>query len=100
MKNSPVVALISTLAIALLVGCQHTHNVPPEVKVHRGEPFGALEMNDPKFFTLIAPASPIEKLASGRLVEGPVWFKGQVSSFQVSRAMPFGNGSKASISIY
>jgi gluconolactonase len=73
---------ITTFALALnllsLAGCQH-HPLPKEVKTHRGEPFGSLEVNDPndpKFFELIPAATPIEKLASGfDWSEGPVWFK-------------------------
>jgi gluconolactonase len=59
-----------------LTGCQHHPKPPPNIQAHGGEPFGALEMNDPKFFTLIAPATPIEKLASGfDWSEGPVWIE-------------------------
>jgi gluconolactonase len=76
MKISTRVALPFTLAVTLLIGCQHTSKVPREIKVHNSVPFGALEMNDAAFFTVIAPASPIEKLASGfDWSEGPVWFK-------------------------
>lgn len=76
MKDPCRFTLTFTIFASLLMGCQHPQKLPPEVKVHRGEPFGALEMNDPKLFSLIAPASPIEKLASGfDWSEGPVWIK-------------------------
>ena len=62
--------------VALVAGCQSPAKPPPNIKAHAGDPFGALEMNDPAFFALIAPATPIEKLASGfDWSEGPVWIK-------------------------
>ncbi len=61
----------------LLAGCQHTSPpLPHGIQTHRGEAFGSLEVNDPKFFELISPSTPIEKLASGfDWSEGPVWIK-------------------------
>jgi gluconolactonase len=75
MKNSPAFALACALG-CLFAACQNTRQVPSNIRVHSGEPFGALEVNDPGFVTLIAPATPIEKLASGfDWSEGPVWIK-------------------------
>jgi gluconolactonase len=68
------------LATFLLAGCQSSHHshptLPAEIKVHSGEAFGTLEVNDPNFFTLIELSAPIQKLASGfDWSEGPVWIK-------------------------
>jgi gluconolactonase len=68
------------LAALLFAGCQHTHEnrhpLPANIKAHAGESFGTLEVNDPRFFTLIELSAPIEKLASGfDWSEGPVWIK-------------------------
>ena len=68
------------LATLLLAGCQSTqqdqHSLPATIKAHGGESFGTLEVNDPRFFTLIDLSAPIEKLASGfDWSEGPVWIK-------------------------
>lgn len=53
-----------------------SHPLPATIKNHNGEPFGSLEVNDPQFFTLVAVAAPLEKLASGfDWSEGPVWIK-------------------------
>jgi gluconolactonase len=50
--------------------------LPATIKSHSGETFGTLEVNDPRFFTLIELTSPIQKLASGfDWSEGPVWIK-------------------------
>jgi gluconolactonase len=71
----------ATALLALLIaGCQSSHHshptLPAEIKVHSGEPFGTLEVNDPNFFTLIELSAPIQKLASGfDWSEGPVWIK-------------------------
>jgi gluconolactonase len=64
------------LAALVMTGCQHTPQVPATIAVHKGEPFGALEVSDPKFLTLIDSTTPIEKLASGfDWSEGPIWIK-------------------------
>ncbi len=70
------------LATLLFAGCQshHSHqtqqSLPATIKAHQGESFGTLEVNDPKFFTLIELSAPIQKLASGfDWSEGPVWMK-------------------------
>jgi gluconolactonase len=68
------------LATLLIAGCQSSHHshptLPAEIKVHPGESFGTLEVNDPNFFTLIELSAPIQKLASGfDWSEGPVWIK-------------------------
>ena len=68
------------LATLLLAGCQSNqqsgHSLPATIKAHAGESFGTLEVNDPRFFTLIDLSAPIEKLASGfDWSEGPVWIK-------------------------
>lgn len=66
------------LAAVTITGCQHTkpQPLPDEIRSHTGETFGSLEVNDPKFFTLIELTSPIQKLASGfDWSEGPVWIK-------------------------
>jgi len=68
------------LCALLLAGCQSTresrHALPANIKDHAGESFGTLEVNDPRFFTLIELTAPIEKLASGfDWSEGPVWIK-------------------------
>jgi gluconolactonase len=68
------------LTALLFAGCQHTHEsrpaLPANIKAHHGESFGTLEVNDPRFFTLIELSAPIEKLASGfDWSEGPVWIK-------------------------
>ena len=72
--------LCLSIATPFFIGCQHTasgdHRLPAEIKVHHGESFGTLEVNDPKFLTLIELTSPIQKLASGfDWSEGPVWIK-------------------------
>lgn len=66
------------LAAAVLAGCQHArqHPLPDTIKAHNGETFGTLEVNDPRFFTLIELTAPLQKLASGfDWSEGPVWIK-------------------------
>jgi gluconolactonase len=79
-STRPFALLLATLLIA---GCQsaghHRHpTLPAEIKVHSGESFGTLEVNDPNFFTLIELSAPIQKLASGfDWSEGPVWIKEQ-----------------------
>ncbi len=65
-----------TTGILALIGCRTTPPLPPEIRAHRGEPFGSMEVIDPMFFALIPAATPIEKLASGfDWSEGPVWIK-------------------------
>ena len=76
-STRPFAIALTTL---LFVGCQSSHHghssLPPEIKIHPGEAFGTLEVNDPNFFTLIDLAAPIQKLASGfDWSEGPVWIK-------------------------
>ena len=65
-----------TTGILALTGCRTNQSLPPEIRAHRGEPFGSLEVKDPVFFALIPAATPIEKLASGfEWSEGPVWIR-------------------------
>lgn len=74
-----------SVALAALTGCQSTEPaastsarvpLPASITNHTGEAFGALEVNDPLFFTLISATTPLEKLASGfDWSEGPVWIK-------------------------
>ncbi len=80
--NSPCFIRPAAVALASVVlftaGCQHTMLQPPpaEIRAHGGETFGTLEVNDPKFFTLIELTAPLQKLASGfDWSEGPVWIK-------------------------
>jgi gluconolactonase len=75
MNNTRTTMFALALGLSLLTGCQHG-SMPNGIRVHHGEAFGSLEVNDPTFFELIAPATPIEKLASGfDWAEGPVWIK-------------------------
>jgi gluconolactonase len=74
MKGSFLAPLTSACAALTLAGCQTS--LPPEIKTHHGESFGSIEVLDPKLNALIAPGTPIEKLASGfDWSEGPVWIK-------------------------
>ena len=67
--------LITTFTAVLLAGCQ-TATPPHGIKNHSGESFGSIEVLDPKLNSLIAPGTPIEKLASGfDWSEGPIWIK-------------------------
>jgi gluconolactonase len=80
MKSKPIAVSVIYLnvAILVLVGCKSVprHIVPPEIRNHTGEAFGALEVNDPAFFELVPATSALEKLASGfDWSEGPVWIK-------------------------
>jgi gluconolactonase len=57
------------------MGCQLAPP-PPNITVHHGESFGQIEVLDARLNALIAPGTPIEKLASGfDWSEGPVWIK-------------------------
>src|SRR5690348_1112090 len=64
--------LITTV---LAAGCLHKPlPVPTDVRSMGPETFGSLEVNDPRFFTLIEVTTPLEKIASGfDWAEGPVW---------------------------
>jgi gluconolactonase len=74
MKGSLLIPLLSAAVAFTLAGCQTA--VPREIKIHHGEKFGSIEILDPKLNSLIAPGTPIEKLASGfDWSEGPVWIK-------------------------
>ena len=80
MKATRITAILLPLATLLLAGCQHTrpgaNALPAIIQNHRGESFGTLEVNDPRFFTLVELTSPIQKLASGfDWSEGPIWIK-------------------------
>ena len=78
MNVTRLIASSFALSALLLTGCQHSkpQSLPATIKVHNGETFGTLEVNDPKFFTLIDLTAPIQKLASGfDWSEGPVWIK-------------------------
>ena len=60
---------------SIMTGCQHPPQpVPANVRSQTPETFGSLEVNDPRFFTLIEVTAPLEKVASGfDWAEGPVW---------------------------
>ena len=80
MKGFLLVPLASISAAFVLAGCQTFSTpglpLPPEIKVHRGEHFGSIEVLDPKLNTLIAPGASLEKLASGfDWSEGPIWIR-------------------------
>ncbi len=78
MNATRLLASSFALSALLLTGCQHSkpQPLPATIKVHNGETFGTLEVNDPKFFTLIDLTAPIQKLASGfDWSEGPIWIK-------------------------
>ena len=78
MNATRLLASSFALSTLLLTGCQHSkpQPLPATIKVHNGETFGTLEVNDPKFFTLIDLTAPIQKLASGfDWSEGPIWIK-------------------------
>lgn len=78
MKATRRFSISLVLATALLAGCQHSRLQPPPatVKAHNAETFGTLEVNDPRFFSLIELTAPLQKLASGfDWSEGPVWIK-------------------------
>lgn len=78
MKANHLLALSFAVSTALLAGCQHSQLQPPPatVKAHNAETFGTLEVNDPRFFSLIELTAPLQKLASGfDWSEGPVWIK-------------------------
>ena len=80
MKATRITAILLPLATLLLAGCQHTrpsaNQLPALIQNHHGESFGTLEVNDPRFFTLVELTSPIQKLASGfDWSEGPIWIK-------------------------
>jgi gluconolactonase len=70
------------LGLAVFTGCQttvapnHSRALPSTITNHHGESFGSLQVIDPAFSELIAPNTPLEKLASGfDWSEGPVWIK-------------------------
>jgi gluconolactonase len=78
MNSTRILPIAFALAAAIFTGCQHTQPqpLPANVKAHSGETFGSLEVNDPKFFTLVELTAPLQKLASGfDWSEGPIWFK-------------------------
>src|SRR5437868_9699980 len=74
MNGSSLIPIAIACVTVILTGCQTS--LPPEIKVHHGESFGSIEVLDSKLNSLIAPGTPIEKLASGfDWSEGPVWIK-------------------------
>ena len=76
MRSHLLFLSLVTTGILALTGCRTNPPLPPEIRAHRGEPFGSLEVKDPVFFALIPAATPIEKLASGfEWSEGPVWIR-------------------------
>ena len=58
-----------TTGILALTGCRTNQPLPPDIRAHRGEPFGSLEVKDPVFFALVSAATPLEKLASGDVIK-------------------------------
>lgn len=78
MNSTRILPIALALAAAVFAGCQHPQpqSLPVNITAHSGETFGSLEVNDPKFFTLIELTAPLQKLASGfDWSEGPVWVK-------------------------
>jgi len=82
MKSKWICGPTLAVVIFILNGCQAgktarpSSGAPFSIKNHAGESFGAFEVIDPHFFTLIAVSTPLEKLASGfDWSEGPVWIK-------------------------
>lgn len=71
----PVSILLAlTASVSVFAGCRST--LPSNIKVHQGESFGSIEVLDARLNSLIAPGTPIEKLASGfDWSEGPVWIR-------------------------
>jgi gluconolactonase len=70
----PYLLITSTFLALAFTGCQSA--TPSYLKNHHGESFGSIRALDPKLHELIAPGTPIEKLASGfDWSEGPVWIK-------------------------
>jgi gluconolactonase len=75
MNRSFLLPLVSAIA-AMVPACSRLTPPPPNIAVHHAESFGQVEVLDPRLNALIAPGTPLEKLASGfDWSEGPVWIK-------------------------
>ena len=91
MNAARLLAISLAVSTLFLAGCQHSkpQPLPATIKAHGGESFGTLEVNDPKFFTLIELTAPIQKLASGfDWSEGPIWIKHTASPWGVCFGSP------------
>jgi len=66
--------LLSLAVVTLIISCQSSNKGPKTAG--DGSGLGKLEVEDPKFYDLVAKDAKIEKLAEGfDWSEGPIWMK-------------------------